>query len=129
MKRSYVTMDKSEIENMPASRELDVLIAEKVLGLNLDWEFAEFQDGDPAIPTLRDKYDEIGIVPFYSTDISAAWDVVEKLRLTIEPTGINKWYSHRGIGSKGFSAESAPLAICRAAIFYASVALPGKNER
>jgi len=113
-------MDIDDVMNIAASRQTDILIAEKVMGLSLDWEFAEFQNGEPAVPTLRDKYDEIGILPFYSTNISDAWNVVEKLRLTIEPTAINKWYVHQGAGSDGVYAGTAPLAICRAALLYVS---------
>ena len=117
-------MNKLDSLSVLASRQTDALIAEKVMELRLDWEFAEFQNGEPAVPTLRDKYDEIGILPFYSTDISAAWDIVEKLKLTIEPSALNQWYVHKGIGSNGIYAETAPLAICRAALLYMSESKP-----
>lgn len=61
---------------MQAGRELDALVAEKVMGYTLDYEFAE-QMGAPAVPALRDQYDEWGVLPAYSTDIAAAWNIVE----------------------------------------------------
>lgn len=117
-------MTREEILNMPANRETDVLMAEEVMGLRLDWEFAEFQNGEPAVPTLRDKYDEIGMVPFYSTDISAAWEVVEKLCNETgcdivkvckrDPELFGEWSCNFGRGCEAFG-DTAPLAICRAA--------------
>jgi len=108
-------------------REMDALIAEKVMGLRLDWEFAEYQNGEPTVPTLRDKYDEIGMLPLYSTDISAAWTIVEKLCgeygcdvvkvCKRDPDlGHGEWSCNFGRGWEAFG-ETAPLAICRAALF------------
>lgn len=62
-------------DELPAGRELDAKVAE-AMGLKLDYEFAEMY-GEPRAPALRDQYDEWGILPFYSTDIAAAWAVVE----------------------------------------------------
>lgn len=60
---------------MNAGRGLDALIAEKVMGLRLDYEFSE-EMGAPAVPELRDQYDEWGVLPNYSTDMACAWQVV-----------------------------------------------------
>lgn len=60
---------------MKAGRELDALVAEKVFGLKVDYEFDE-----PFAPALRDRYDEYGLVPHYSTSIEAAWDIIEHMR-------------------------------------------------
>ena len=58
---------------MKAGRELDALIAEKVMGLNPHW----LGDG---IEVNILSIGESGIeVPRFSTDIAAAWEVVEKL--------------------------------------------------
>lgn len=62
---------------MDVSRELDALIAEKVFGYTLDYEFAEIT-GAPNVKELRDQCDEWGLLPHYSTDIAAAWLIVEK---------------------------------------------------
>jgi hypothetical protein len=56
-----------------AGRELDILIAEKVFGLTVSQEFDE-----PCVPALRDCYDEWGMLPHYSTDISDAWLLLQR---------------------------------------------------
>ena len=96
---------------MKAGRELDALVAEKVMGLTEeDWI---------AGPT--------GLPRPYSTDIAAAWEVVEKLRGTHRPfllshdfqDGFMKW----PVVIVGFGAVvvhegqyGAPHAICLAAL-------------
>lgn len=53
---------------MNPSRELDALIAEKVFGFEL---IDDFWFKDETKITMR--------IPLYSTDIAAAWEVVEKI--------------------------------------------------
>lgn len=115
------------VDEMQAERELDALIAEKVMGYTLDYELAENYDG-PTVKELRDKYDENGILPYYSSDIADAWQVVlqfvpsEHFSLyTVGPI----WYCffrldpeqdksyHNRFESREYTA---PLAICRAAL-------------
>jgi hypothetical protein len=60
---------------MKPGRELDALIAEKVMGKKLPisvgwWTCDKLPEGS------------IEICPFYSTDIAAAWQVVEKIQTT-----------------------------------------------
>jgi hypothetical protein len=72
------------MSDLPAGRELDALVAEKVMGLEIEkianghmW----FRDG----VTLRSP------IPHYSTDIAAAWHVVEHLNaqsITVEITAL-----------------------------------------
>lgn len=108
---------------MKPGRELDALIAEKVFGAVRTQE--KFQGyvpipGDPVyysevykyptgvnylIDDPKNRHGMMGGVPHYSTDISAAWEVVEKL---------NKQYSFH-LNTKG-SADTAPHAICLAAL-------------
>ena len=59
-------MTRDEILAMKAGRELDALVAEKVMGVkNMEqW-------------LINHRMDETGQ---YSTDIAAAWEVVEKMR-------------------------------------------------
>jgi hypothetical protein len=59
---------------LKAERELDALVAEKVMGIAV-----EVIDGEP-IAMFRPGYDyELGPVKPYSTDIAAAWELVETL--------------------------------------------------
>jgi len=95
-------MTKDEIMNMPAGREMDTLIAKSIFGnvkKSWDWEFT---------------------LPSYSTDISAAWRVVEKMSDGETPNDVELRTSVRGWRCdffKGYAnAETAPLAICRAAL-------------
>lgn len=113
-------MTRDEILNMPAGRYLDSKIAEMVMGLTVDYEFDE-----PHIPSLRDKYDEWGYLPNYSTDISAAWEVIEKIKdehLTFDmfyrPHEQKWWvtvFASDHAKDHGI-ADTAPLAVCRAAL-------------
>ena len=116
------------MESLKAGRELDALVAEKILGGR--YEFLELV-GDYCRPDPEDPiaYD---CCPRYSIDISAAWQVVEKL-LTMTPQQdlhIEHWY-HEGDESSGWQvsscyelgewkdwvqAEILPLAICLAAL-------------
>ena len=99
------------IDEMPAGRELDALVAEKVMG----WDH---------YPSKHE------IVPAYSTDIAAAWEVVEKMRsddwwAQIAQDNTDIWDAKlwRGEPDRWFptmetygNAPTAPLAICRATL-------------
>lgn len=116
-------MKNAEIDAMPAGMELNELIATKVMG----WKGAIEETYWPNKEWVwRDArgYKIYGSVLF-STEISAAWLVVEKIRDA-------KIYLSRGNPSEGAEtfhctfdgcsnngsahAETAPLAICRAAL-------------
>lgn len=130
---------------MEAGRELDAEVAEKVMLLKViarDWPcwydpetgYAEavvmpLEDGDLEGTHPEPVYDPYpgcnpnprpSVVPEYSTDIAAAWAIVEELKLSIlyEPDGWMASY----VGSKGaphihyIHAATAPLAICLAAL-------------
>jgi hypothetical protein len=73
-----------------AGRELDALIAEKVMGWRIDYDSAHHwmecgTSVDDLIFTAPGSIfhgeQRISDVPHYSTDIAAAWLIVEKLRL------------------------------------------------
>lgn len=110
------------------SRELDALVAEKVMGRIFTRHLCE-----PGTPR-REWVDND--VPHYSTDIAAAWQVVEELRnrkyvlrLESSPYMAQTEYWMGVFGFKGVDEEawileinyspkipSAPLAICIAAL-------------
>lgn len=103
-----------------AGRELDALIAEKVMG----WVKTL------RLPNAHDTWDDpAGLCKSWvemftpSTDISAAWQVVEKLRLSqfdvhlCTATVFGDWKCGFWKGSAGtVSASTAPLAICLASL-------------
>jgi len=97
-----------DINTMPAGPEMDALVAEKVMG------YTSCAFG----------------VPRYSESLEAAWEVVEKMkpvwrefRLSFGPYLAGKeglkdgWELEPALGSPVYGyGETAPLAICRAAI-------------
>lgn len=131
---------------MNAGRELDALIAEKVMGFTWHdgWKsfkgphlvspggfMAGWRMEDGGVMGHLDGVTRNPELPFYSTDIAAAWQVVEKLvaerffpevnyrgrgewgckvdRLTVDDSWNDKPTPHE-------IANTAPLAICLAAL-------------
>lgn len=120
-------MTRDEILSMSAGRETDVLIAEKVMG----WTRAHVGSfGTQFWNTPNESIKAEPAIPDYSTEIHAAWDVIEVLERDWEveiSTGHNfrdypgQSYGCRIANKRVLSvmfclAESAPLAICRAAL-------------
>lgn len=108
---------------MEAERELDALVAEKVMGLGSQWTVQQQPDGT-FVPTGEVWYE----CPEFSTDIAAAWQVVEWMRkwhdrgliFKVFPVGFQFDYSavfqSRDNEQWDAQAETAPLAICLAAL-------------
>jgi hypothetical protein len=103
------------IKPILSGRELDLLVAEKVMEHKIDsFGFERTNDYDGT--DLKN----------YSTDISAAWEVVEKIenyfeltKIVIEPTKTKTIYTANIlIGNNSFRghSQSAPHAICLAAL-------------
>lgn len=114
------------MSEMQAGREMDCLIAEVVFGWGKD---------TPENVSRNHGYYNCKKLLRYSTDIAAVWEVVEKMP---SPFGIMKGYKETyGVGKLGWVvnwcreqycdgwdcehgneawAETAPLAICRAAL-------------
>ena len=128
-------MNRDEIFNMPAGREMDRLIAEKVMGLSVyDGErkivrYEGFHGQHKRTYTIPEIYVRVsGVANYscdsYSTDIKYAWKVVEKVGSIDElhdvdiRTSIRGWYCivFNSFDSFEANAETAPLAICRAAL-------------
>lgn len=108
-------------QQLKPGRELDVRIATEVMGL----QDVELRDHGMAVPDFSYLVEETGYfrdVPFYSTDIAAAWKVIEELSRKGWHIGLSTatgtgWY----VTLKSDEArivefsESAPHAICLAA--------------
>jgi hypothetical protein len=111
-----------------AGRELDALIAEKVMG----WTYKTFPDGVlPHVKHWHGPNDEC-LLPCYSISIAAAWQVVGLLSkewkfdleyypgLNNEPDWCAMFFNNRdsfgNVGAFAASADTAPLAICLAAL-------------
>lgn len=128
-----MNMTQFEIKNLPAGRGTDALIAEKVLKLNTPNEDypcpicgSEMWHGkDRARCSVCNEW-RYSPYKEYSSDISAAWEVVEKL---CDENGCDivrvckrdpellrgEWSCNFGLGFEAFG-ETASLAICRAAL-------------
>jgi hypothetical protein len=116
---------------MPAGRELDALVAGKVMG----WESAVVANYPwQMIPPGEDRY-IVRLVPHYSTDITAAWLVVERMRagapIRFRNISLVAYCYHRTYATFDATAftdyspetwaeangeHATPLAICRAAL-------------
>lgn len=89
---------------MRAGRELDALIAERVMGKKVDQSSPCLEDGS--------------LIPRYSTHIADAWLVVERF----ENVEVEKFYHaytaavHIENRAYSIQEETAPLAICLAAL-------------
>ena len=128
---------------MKASRELDALVAEKVM----EWEWHWLPSGywlhdrpkgiSGAYRKSHESPVEVMNVPKYSVGIAAAWQVIEKWdeqgwdwEITTGKNNIHVWvltdnervFAHRGI------APEAPLAICLAALKACGVELEAGEE-
>ena len=106
---------------MEPGRELDALIAEKVMGLHIT---KESRHTDCPVYDIQDAGRFFAPISPYSTSIAAAWEVVEKVADPWVWSLSNyhgEWESeltrididHQGVYA---SAPTAPLAICHAAL-------------
>jgi hypothetical protein len=125
------------VTEIKPSREIDALVAEKVMG----WTRTA-SGWHHECPSAGPDGVNIAAPPHFSTDIAAAWQVAEKLGLTVTPMsvrGIRKWGSARcnyfqgpplvAVGmTKGRdweTAETAPMAICLAALRWVGIQFAG----
>ena len=128
-------MNREDILKMEAGREMDVLIAENVMGYSKMLAPTSFRLNNYLVDAGELVYvapngDTFATfdIPSYSSDISAAWEVVEKMRIAIVPLVGGGWAaepdSDFDLELSWFerpvcdwaTAPTAPLAICRAAL-------------
>lgn len=112
-----MTYTREQILSMPAEKELDILVAERVMGFKIETPWAEQC-------TIWDGREVRYFEP--SIDISAAWEVVEKLsRGKTDNSFVLEFHYERyyaRFGNVPFRPyrdemyESAPEAICKAAL-------------
>lgn len=115
-----------DAETLPAGRELDALVAEKVMGWDIHFRDRKFRGG---IEHWRDPENSTLLLPDQycpSSDIALAWQVVRKMsprELFIsreEGRGWNVRFmpaTNDGLsGGSAVGCETAALAICRAAL-------------
>ncbi len=113
------------MNKLKAGRKLDVLVAKNVMGWT-DLREEEYPETKNVV--LRgdnpEKLEYRFAVPYFSTDISAAWKVLEKIQgtnalITIELAErarcmiFESWGRDKRVCT---NADTAPLAICLAAL-------------
>ena len=112
--------------DLPAGRALDALVAEKVMDDPVDRQIVD-QHGFEII-LCRSRL----VLPRFSTDIAAAWTVIERLcpdhdgefhlERNVDGHQGTGWEAHFGYHTGNScrnvyaNADTAPLAICRAAL-------------
>lgn len=125
---------------MDAGRELDALVAEKVMGwlrINAPYEVYGAGGEPSGLEPVGGGYARFAIVPNYSTDIKASWRVVEAMRARGYYAEVSDhisdldvrcamfapragWgydpYEHSWDREYQAAEATTPLAICRAAL-------------
>ena len=118
-------MERSEIINMPAGREMDALIA-----LICGWQIYDFTAVSPTgSGNSRTAHGDDDWLPYYSSSIEAAWEVVEAMRKkdfgfylewrqenSREPLPWALFSNDANEMEFCCVAETVPLAICRAVV-------------
>ena len=122
-------MNRDEILRMEAGREMDALVAEKVMDRTVMGGF-----GGTALRVVYHGKDTPAPLPYYSTNIAQAWEVVKRLDLLRDYVlgqfpdgGTYTWEVGRRDASLIMGrccpvmhvlamGLTAPLAICRAAL-------------
>lgn len=108
--------DLKAMKNLEAGRELDALVAEKVMG----WTVALEDRGPCRVWRPHENSAERSQpIPPYSTSIEAAWEVVEKMRQREFGFSLNDaWIAWFLAAPNEYQADAdtAPHAICLAAL-------------
>lgn len=124
-------MKKEEILKMESGRELDALVAAKVMGwktITVNTPYRYVKNAGGCIVDGTAERLSAGLIPhqwFPSRDIADAWEVVEKMNdcLHLKQHGKDgiweAFFCISGPDMEG-SGETASLAICRAALLTVS---------
>jgi hypothetical protein len=117
-------MNREEILKMPAGREMDLLVCRHVMGIEARCTVIEYQGKE----VVNKKYTatinhELVDMPYYSTEIESAWNVVGKKDIdgwscVVENLRGYWQCTFAKVGNTGAycSEKLAPLAICKAAL-------------
>lgn len=98
-------------------RERDAVVAQHVFGYTLNYEFADVL-GAPSVPALRDRWDDWGLLPYYST----AYDSMHQVENEIDRRGLGSQYAGALAGLLGDTADlwtilrATPAQRCQAAL-------------
>jgi hypothetical protein len=70
-----------KIEELKPGRELDALVAERVMGLKISQQFTHLVSGYDDPEGWADSDSEWAEIPHYSSNLDSAFEVVEKLKI------------------------------------------------
>lgn len=105
---------------MKAGRELDALIAEKVMGWKNEVAFADAKSLEDHMGSYKshvraEDFPVSDLLPHYSTDIAAAWDVVQKLDVQDVTFQLNRHTQEEAYDQNGETPEDCymPRWECR----------------
>ena len=117
------------VESMPAGKEMDILVAEKVMGEVPCIAWSVYRSAPPMFIKDAESCGHKDCYPLdfpahYSTNIAAAWQVVEKVMtgtvwecyITQQFDGWSCLFAAPDKSDAYGVGESASLAICRAAL-------------
>lgn len=120
-----IPITRDDVMHLPAGRDMDALVAQRILGLTEWCECGTSLTHDQDVCGHCDK----GWLPPTSADIGIAWRVVEKLcadrdkmfaQVHVEVGGYGAYFCRSmDVGAWVFGTSSQPspaLAICRAAL-------------
>ena len=127
------------IDEMPAGREMDVLIAENIMGWavhqrNTAWWVKVADENEVTTEVMGFTYGKDRFAP--STNIADAWEVVEKMGNCLFACGrsdAGAWeayffFVNSGVGKLSEAhGDTAPLAICRCALMAMGVKINGDS--
>lgn len=111
------------IDEMPAGRELNKLVAEKVMGWHVSRMYATPEYWDPSKhDSIHYSCDEPDAVPDYSNDGGAALKVIKRLDESLgawfEIRGPRGWVAQCNCPGRQYTAAASTmsLAVCRVAL-------------
>ena len=116
---------------MEAGRELDEIVAEKVMGWKWDRRYPTSDpqfippEGDPRLAWAA-EWDERGIpeyLPEYSTDLGMAWEIVDRVRGSFSSQQWEIW-THELCSNAQILRGDTPIIICLAALKAVGVEVP-----
>ena len=127
-------MTREEIMKLEAGRELDFIIAEKVMNLKL---FDKLNPESHFGYSAKDGFinycllnGEKKPIPLFSTEIGAAWQVVEKMLQNAHSKEFREFREElNGIEIHLYESRLAALHICRAALLTVEPRRKEKRER
>lgn len=114
-------LEVSDIRSLLANRQTDALVATLVM----EHEMVEDSDGKVWFEPYGDGDMRVMIsLPYYSIDIAATWSIIKRLSgINVDISYISTvdgWMWNARFGTVWATANTAPLAICRAALLYVS---------